>query len=403
MRRAKLPGIRPNGAPTVNRRRGAICLALAVLVAIISWQILTVRYQYGGNSTGLFWIGPQMPVPDALRGEKLYLFQGILGYDGQIFHLMAHDPWMRRGVYQSFVGSGYRYQRILIPALAWMLALGHDRWIDAVYIAVIDIFLCFGVYAAARLAQRSGLAALWGLSFVINPGSIASMDRMTVDGPFLALGAAVLLLAEETVTWRTAALLAAATLTREVGALLILACFTAQFTKRHYRGCMWAAGAALPYMAWRTYVLNHTPIERVTTYMRPIPLYGFFDRWLHGPPYPLPPLENMFAVVGDYAAMAGMTVALGIAVAAAWKRRWGTLPASMYAFTLLMMFLSARQIWVDAYAFGRAFAPLLFFVALVELPARPWLAITPAGLVALRMSMNSVKPLLSILRGVSGA
>jgi len=375
---------------------------MAALAAIIGWQSLTVHYQYGGNPTGLFWISPNMPVPAILRGERFYLFKDIMGYDGQTFHLMAHDPWMHRGVYENMGDAGYRYQRIFVPAVAWLLAAGSDQWVHTTYFTLVDAFLSFGVYAAARLAQRAGRSVWWGFLFLVNPASIASMDRMTVDGPFLALAAGVLLLAEETVSWRTAGLLAAATLTREVGALLILACLTQQYFMRRYFGCMWTLAAALPYLAWRWFVVRHTPVEGVRNLLSAIPLYGWAERWLHSESYALPPLENAFAVAGDYAAMTGMTIALGITAAAALRRRWGTRQAAMYAFAALAMFIGTREIWEDAYGFGRAFAPLLFFVALEELPMRPWLGAAPACLVAFRMSMNSVKPLAAITRGILG-
>lgn len=77
----------------MNSRRAA-AYALAAVLAVWLWQFLTVHYNYGDNWTGLFCIAPHMAVPLFLRSEKLYIFQGSTGFDGQVFHLIAHDPWM---------------------------------------------------------------------------------------------------------------------------------------------------------------------------------------------------------------------------------------------------------------------------------------------------------------------
>ena len=57
----------------------------------------------------------------AKKWKKLVTFFPSPGYDGQVYHLIAHDPWMRRGSAEAIVYPTFRYQRILVPALAWML------------------------------------------------------------------------------------------------------------------------------------------------------------------------------------------------------------------------------------------------------------------------------------------
>src|SRR5258708_39771494 len=115
-------------------RRPSFLAAIAVAVVWLC-QFATVRYNYGGNWTGLFCIAPHMPVPAFLESEKLYIFSGTEGYDGQVFHLIAHDPWMRRGSAAAIGGADFRYQRIFVPALAWVVALGRDPYVHAAYVS----------------------------------------------------------------------------------------------------------------------------------------------------------------------------------------------------------------------------------------------------------------------------
>src|ERR1700733_5741431 len=145
--------------------RKAAILGVIVVAFLWTWQFLTVHYNYGGNWTALFCIRPGMPVPDFLKSEKLYIFQNSAGYDGQVYHLIAHDPWMRKGSVEAIAGASFRYQRIFVPALAWMFALGQDPWIHASYFTVILAFVFLGVYWAAMFAVRVGRSPNWGLLF----------------------------------------------------------------------------------------------------------------------------------------------------------------------------------------------------------------------------------------------
>ena len=86
-----------------------------------------------------------------------------------------------------------RYRRILVPALAWALALGRDSAIHAAYLAVILGFVFLGVYWLARAIESRGRHPAWGLMFVIMPASLVSMDRMTVDVALAALTAGFVL------------------------------------------------------------------------------------------------------------------------------------------------------------------------------------------------------------------
>src|SRR5271170_3248559 len=146
----------------MSREQPAVLGLLAVAI-LWSCQFLTVHYNYAGNWTALFRIRSSMPVPAFLKGEELYTFPGTQGYDGQVYHLIAHDPWMRRGSADAIVYPAFRYQRILVPALAWILALGQDRWIHATYFAVILGFAFLGVYWLSQFAMRAGRSAAWGL------------------------------------------------------------------------------------------------------------------------------------------------------------------------------------------------------------------------------------------------
>src|SRR6185295_4877851 len=106
--------------------RKPVILALTAVLGMWLWQIATGHFNYGGNWTALFCIAPDWPQPAFVAPEQLYNIPGSLGYDGQMYHLIAHDPSITRGAVAAMDDPALRYRRILVPMLAWVLALSRD-------------------------------------------------------------------------------------------------------------------------------------------------------------------------------------------------------------------------------------------------------------------------------------
>ena len=244
----------------VTRRPAA--LALAAVLGMWLWQFATVHFNYGGNWTALFNTAPDWPRPAFLASETLYTFpSGSLGYDGQMYHFIAHDPWMRRGAVAAMDDPALRYRRILVPALAWALALGRDSAIHAAYFAVILGFVFLGVYWLARAMVIQGRHPAWGLMFALMPAALVSMDRMTVDVALAALAAGFVLYSDRGPRWKLLLILACAALTRETGLLLTAGYGVFLLSRRRFADLLWTAASALPAMLWYLYVSRHTPPE----------------------------------------------------------------------------------------------------------------------------------------------
>ncbi len=378
----------------------AALLGLAAAIAVFGWQALTVHYNYGGNWTGLFCIRPGMPVPAFLKSEQLYIFENSTGYDGMVYHLIAHDPWMRKGSPAAIAGASFRYQRIFVPALAWMLAFGQDRWIHAAYFSVILGFVFLGVYWLALLASRAGFAAAWGLLFVLTPAAITSIDRMTVDIALAAFTAGFALYCE-TPGWRVFSLLTCAALTRET-ALPVLAGYAIFLaTRKQFRQAALAAATALPAAAWFLY-LTRTERSDLDRYLSPVPLAGFFDRAIHPSVYALSHFESKLAQGFDVVALAGVALALMLAARLAMRRTWEPRAAAMYALAAAAMFLGSRAVWDDAYAFGRVLTPFLLLAAIESVGTHPVLAILPMVFIDARLSLNLATQIKGMLHGLTG-
>jgi hypothetical protein len=127
-------------------------------------------------------------VPDRLAAFT-YRDPSPHGYDGQFYRFIAHDPFLRQGTPAYLDGPVSRSYRILVPLLAWILAGGRQGLIDGAFVLVIAASVFGGVYWLACAMVRLGRNAAWGLLFLALPGTIVSVDRMTVDVALAALTA----------------------------------------------------------------------------------------------------------------------------------------------------------------------------------------------------------------------
>jgi hypothetical protein len=372
-------------------------------------MFLTVHYNYGGNWTALYMIGARTPVPPGIPAENLYIFPNNSGYDGQSFHVMAHDPWMRRSTPAEVEIEVFRYVRILVPALAWTLALGQDRWVDPAYYTVILAFVFLGVYWIALYAARMSAHPAWGLAFLLSPATLTSIDRMLVDAALAAFCAAFVLYADR--RRLVIVILAAALLTRETAWILLAAYVPFAIQRRRLDYAVFTALATIPLIAWHVYVgaragqFADTP--RVLGW---VPFAGFFDRLAHPAVYDLAPSMARLAIALDYVALCGMglaiVLALRILVVDTVRKSATPVALAIFGFTLAVMFVRTQYQWIDAYGFGRIFAPLPLLIAMYYLssqsPRRIWLGLAPTLLIDSRIALNLGKQALGILHGLFG-
>ena len=365
------------------------------------WQLATVHFNYGGNWTALFNTAPTWPRPPFLASENVYTFpQGSLGYDGQMYHFMAHDPWITRGAVTAMDDPALRYRRILVPALAWALALGRDSAIHAAYLAVILGFVFLGVYWLARALVVQGQHPAWGLMFALMPAALVSIDRMTVDVALAALTAGFVLYCEPRTGWKVLLILVCAALARETGLLITAGYILFLLSRRRFADLLWTGASTLPAMLWYLYVSRHTPPQPLSGIGSLIPFAGWIERVAHPALYPLSRWQALAATELDYVALAGVALMLGHAVWLAWARRWNARAAAVYVFAAAIVFLGSRSVWEDAFGYGRVVTPLMILLAAEDL--RPRLAFAPVVLIDARIGLNFLKQIIGVARGVFG-
>jgi hypothetical protein len=360
---SNLLSVQPNDTRTLCVAAGLACASCLLIC-----QALMVHIDYSGNWTGLFYTGSEFkPVPLPLRAENVYMFKGSVGYDGQEYHYIAHDPFLTRGFSSSLDDPQYRYRRILVPGLAFLFALGRDRAIDPAYIGVVLLFILMGSYWLARLSVALAYSPWVGLLFGAVPAVLISVARLTVDVALAACCVGFVLYVREQSPYKLYGVLVMATLARETGLILIAAYAIYLLSEKRLREAIVFSTAVVPMACWYLFVRLHTPpipSANVTRLISLVPFSGLIGRIIHPYPYPFLRVHRWLCDVLDLLALCGIVACLVWAFGRAFRRAWSPLSISIYLFLLMTMILSRGEAWTEVNGFGRTMTPLLLLSAL---------------------------------------
>jgi hypothetical protein len=373
----------------LNRQRApgsAVLWTVVGLLAVISWHTATVHANFGGNWTALFCTGALRGVPPSLAGEHIYQFPNSEGYDGQIYHYVAHEPWLRDAELKSFVDEPrFRYRRILMPALAWACAFGRSEWIDRGYYLAFLLFTGLGVFWGCRISARLGHASTWGLLFLLLPATLVGIDRMIIDLALASLATGFVLYADRP-SWRTYAILAAAALTRESGFFLIAGSTGYALWNRRWREGACFAATALPALVWYAWVQLHTaPYHYEAGY---VPLSSLVWTLFHPASYPPRIPFVPILRLADEVALAGVLFAFGLTFKRLASSKIDAVWCSAAIFALMGIILQREDFWTHAYNFGRIYTPLLIFLAVDAVRRRSWFGMVPWLAISTRVGMQ---------------
>ena len=180
------------------------------------------------------------------------------GYDGLQYAQIAYHPLLTAAELRPAIDNlSYRARRILLPALAWLLAAGQPAWIAQVYsglnIACWLILAAF-LWRMLPVADARSLIAWAGILF--SAGVLGSVRLALIDLPALALVAAAVWAAEQGRPRTAVGWLAAAALTRETSLLAAVGLGAGPWKSRGTvaRNLLLMALAAVPLFAWLAYL-----------------------------------------------------------------------------------------------------------------------------------------------------
>ncbi|MGH9614310.1 MAG: hypothetical protein ACRD4P_14650, partial [Bryobacteraceae bacterium] len=216
-------------------RHQSLCYAALCVLLVLSWQALTVHFNYGDDWSALFYTGAFTSEPPAIADEEIYRFANSSGFDGQYYHFIAHDPFLRNGTERFVDNPRLRWRRILVPLLAWGAAFGQPDYIDSTFLGTILAFLFLGAWWLSTFCRERGLNAAWGLTFALIPAVLVSIDRSTIDISLAALSIGFIVAADSGPPWLLYLILICAPLARETGLVLNIAYVIYALTRKSRR------------------------------------------------------------------------------------------------------------------------------------------------------------------------
>ncbi len=344
-------------------------LVLVVVAATAAWGV--VLAEIAADHWGSDIRGFARFKRDRMKVEELVgVPAGENGYDGQFYAAMATDPLLRDpDTRRSIDAPAYRGRRMLVPAAAWLVALGDKGRAVTVYVVLCWVLALPAAAVVGRWLVEDQASPLWTLTALFSLGVAASVTRATPDAAAAALIMAALWVDRTRRGGVALALAAAATLARETS---ILACAALALVawregRRRWAALYLAVPAAL-LGGWALLVQRTVSLGRVVaggSANLGIPL-----AWLPAK------VERILAqpAAGQWMEVPGILgVLAAFAAAGALAMRWRRIDAaqlSLVAFAALGLALNMR-VYVEAYAYGRVLI-VLPLLAVVSAPRIEW-------------------------------
>lgn len=180
---------------------------------------------------------------------------GTEGYDGQFNYYIARDPSTAAHYIDV---PAYRFQRILLPGIGWLLSFGNPALIPYIFLFVGMISLAAGTALTERLLVEHGVSRWYALAYGLTIGTFGSA-RLSLPEPLayaLALGGVWLFLRERWL-W-SAALFALAALARETTLLIPAACGLYLLQQRKWRVAIpFGLITLVPFAIWQGILYTH--------------------------------------------------------------------------------------------------------------------------------------------------
>lgn len=212
----------------------------------------------------------------------------IEGYDGQFNYYIARDPAHAAPCIDV---PAYRYQRILLPLLGWLLSLGYSTSLPLIFLLINMVALVSSTYLVELLLEKEGHSRWFALSYGLFVGLALGVRLSTSEPLAHALVIGAIWLYHQGRFWGCAGLFALAALTKETTLLMAAGMGLWWLYQREWRRlAAFSAVVLIPFMVWQVYLwvwLGNLGIgsggAKATTF-EAIPFMGIIKLWTEGTP-----------------------------------------------------------------------------------------------------------------------
>jgi hypothetical protein len=323
-------------------------------VLIVYWLAINISLErHGGNWSGFAVVGDRFPAP-GIHGSGTLVLSNSFGYDGQFFLLAAHDPFLRGQAHKYMDVAGYRYQRIMYPWLARLLAGGNPQAIPRALVLVNLLAVLAGTFFIGMLCARHGASPLWALFYGCLSGLLIALLRDLAEPLATAFLAAGFWLYSARRFWWCALAMAAALLSKEICAIALFALAVHALSQMRWQGLIALILAGVPLALWWGYIylrLGVLPLQGGESNFG-LPLAGMIAYAQKLFPLSIANFQNILGL--GFVIVTGITLILALVE---FLRGWS---AQGLAFMLYAGFLSLMtdKVWVEPWSYGRVLLPL---------------------------------------------
>jgi hypothetical protein len=207
---------------------------------------------------------------------------GSMGYDGQYSYQIARDP------FEGWIhidDPAYRYQRVLYPLFAKILAAGKVDWIPWSLLTVNIFSIVLGVLVTEEIMVHYGANRWYALVYGLNIGMLSAV-RLDLNEPlaFLLFMFGVLCFIRERMML-SALLFGMASLTKEVTLVLSLGFVVNWLISRKWaKGYIGAALVLAPFFIWQGVLKNW------------LGGWGVSPGWAQETPFEILPLKGWWGI-----------------------------------------------------------------------------------------------------------
>jgi hypothetical protein len=264
------------------------------------------------------------PMAFVVIGKQFDPAQGIteMGYDGQFAYQIAKDPANAAPFLDE---PAYRYQRILYPILAHLLAIGNEDLIPCMLILINLISLVLGTLATEKLLQDHGHSRWYAIAYGAFAGLLLSLRLNLTEPLAFALVQWGVLFFDRGRLWRSLPFFALAALTRELTLFFAAACVITLWADKRYRsGVIWGLGAIIPFGLWQVFLrlwLGEWGVNSGGARASSFELIPFRGWW--GYPHTDPKIFILLSIFILLVALIPAMIGLVVGLQALWKGKHG--------------------------------------------------------------------------------
>jgi len=271
-------------------RAGALAgrhrIALAGWLVVLAFAVMVARFwhpYYGMTRLLQFNDAAADLAIHEVRENPVFIYRDHGGYDGLYYAQIAYHPTLdSTELERALDNPGFRSRRILMSAVAWLVAGGREAWIAEVF-SWINIIAWFALAALLwrLLDVRDWRGWLAWAELLFSAGALHSVRQSLTDLPALLLVAGAMLLIERGRLRSGVGLIAAAALTRETAVLATAGPAHVDWRnpRTWVRNLVIGLAVAAPLALWLIYVRQRFGPGDAGTSNFTVPLLGWLRKW----------------------------------------------------------------------------------------------------------------------------